>query len=218
MSAAATRDVRELRDPRHVADRPDVLRGAKPLVDFDAVRTYRDAEPLEPEARCVGCAAGRDEQPLRFDTRTVGERQLDSPSGAVDADPEANVDPLLAEDVADDRTRLLVHPAEQARSAFDHRHARAGPREELRELRADGSAAQHCEALRHLVGARRLDVRPVVDVLEPLDGRNGRPRARRDHELVVAELLPVDIDDTLARDTPLTANELTTLPGEPVDL
>ena len=116
---------------------------------------------------------------------------------ALDADSRADVDPLLAEDVGDDRARLLVHPAEQARAVLDHRHARADAGEELRKLRADRAAAQDGEALRHLVRARRFDVRPVADGVEPVDRRDGRPRAGRDHEPVVLSSSPVDLDDAL---------------------
>ena len=99
---------------------------------------------------------------------------------------------------------------------LDHRHARADAGEELRELRADRAAAQHREALRHLVRARRLDVRPVADVLEPFDRRHDRPRARRDHEPVVAQLFAAHLDDARTRDAAVAAHELTTLLGEPV--
>ena len=64
-------DVRELRDPGHVADRPDVLGGAQPAVDRDPARRDRQPEPVEPVD--VRLAAGRDEQPLEFDPVPIAE-------------------------------------------------------------------------------------------------------------------------------------------------
>src|SRR5205814_2536692 len=130
--------------------------------------------------------------------------------------PDANVDPLLAEGSGDDRAGLLVHAAEEPRAALDQGHARADAGEELRELRADRAAAQHREALRHLVGARRLDVRPEVDAVEALHGRDCGPRAGRDHEPVVRELLAVDLDDARTGDARASAHERATLLREPV--
>ena len=55
-------DVRERRDPGDVAERPDVLRRAHPLVDLDPAA--RDLEPERLEPVDVRLAAGREQQPV----------------------------------------------------------------------------------------------------------------------------------------------------------
>ena len=100
-----------------------------------------------------------------------------------------------------------VDTPEQVIAALDDRHLRAHAGEELRELGADRAAAHDDEALRHPVRPRRLAVRPVLDGVEPVDRRDRRPRAGREDEPVVRQLLPVDLDDAGARDAALAAHE-----------
>ena len=88
---------------------------------------------------------------------------------------------------------------------LDHRDPRTEAGEELRELRADRSAAQHCEARGNLVRRGRLEVCPVVDRVEAVHLRNRRPGARRDDETVVGQLGAVDLDDPRPGDASLAA-------------
>ena len=116
--------MREERDAGDVADRPDVLGGAAAVVDVDAALADRHAELLEAETSAFGC------RPVATSSRSAST--VEPPDSvdrsrlcALDRDAGAHVDALLAEDVADDRARLLVHAAEEARAVLDHRHARA---------------------------------------------------------------------------------------------
>src|SRR5581483_11185585 len=206
---------------REVADRPHALAGAAALVDLDPRASDRQPEPLEPLD--VRPAAGGDEQPLRLDRLAVREPKYHVVTwavlGSLDGDAGAHVDAVLREGLADELARLLVHAAEEPWAVLDHGHARADAREELRELRADGAAAEHGERPRYLLDRGRLDVRPVLDAVEAVDRRNRRPRAGRDHEAVVLELAgALDRDDAGALDTAESAHELAALAREPFDL
>src|SRR5581483_10191328 len=155
-------DVGEERDAGDVADRPHALAGAAALVDLDPRASDRQPEPLEPLD--VRPAAGGDEQPLRLDRLAVREPKYHVVTwavlGSLDGDAGAHVDAVLREGLADELARLLVHAAEEPWAVLDHGHARADAREELRELRADGAAAEHGERPRYLLDRGRLDVRP----------------------------------------------------------
>ena len=108
---------------------------------------------------------------------------------------------------------------EQVLVVLDERHLGADPPEELRELDADRSSAEHDEARRDLARPDRLAIRPVLDVLDAVERRQGRPRSGRDDELVVLELSLADGDDSGPRDARVPAHELRTLildpPGVP---
>ena len=98
---------------------------------------------------------------------------------------------------------------------LDERHLGAEAPEELRELDADRTAAEDDEARRDLARPDRVAVRPVLDVLEAVERRHGRPGARGDDEVVVLELSVADRDDSGARDARVPAHELGTLILEP---
>ena len=114
----------------------------------------------------------------------------------------ADVDAVLAQRVGDERRRVRVDAREDARVALHERHLRADALEELRELAADRAGAEHDEPRRHLARLGRVDVRPVVDVLEPVERRDrpatspSRARACR-----TAARVPSTCDDARARGT-----------------
>ena len=111
-------------------------------------------------------------------SRPVGEERGCSPSTRSARGAEPDVDAVLPQRLLDERGRVRVDTREQPRVALHERHLRADALEELRELAADRAAAEHDEARRHLERLRRLDVRPVVDRVEPLDRRD-RPATSR---------------------------------------
>ena len=86
-----------------------------------------------------------------------------------------------------------VDVRQQPFAVLDERHLRADPREELRELAADGPATEYEQCPGHF---RRLGCFPVRPIVEPLDDRGySRRRTGCDHELVVRKLASVDADD-----------------------
>ena len=89
------------------------------------------------------------------------------------------------------------------------------PPEELRELDADGSSSEHDQARRDLARPDRLAVRPVLDLVDALERRQGGPRSGRDDELVVLELSLADGDDSGPGDARVAAHELGALVLDP---
>ena len=98
---------------------------------------------------------------------------------------------------------------------LDERDLRAHTAEELRELHADGAAAENDQADRDARCPDGVPVRPVMDVLEPVDRRNRRLRAGRDDELVVLELAVSDGHDSRTGNPRLAAHELRLLVCDP---
>ena len=90
--------------------------------------------------------------------------------------------------------------------------------EELGELRADGPSAEDDEALRYGVRPDGVAVRPELDLVQAVDGRHRRRRARRDDETPVLDLSLADGDDALSEHPPFAANELGALLGKPVGM
>ena len=104
------------------------------------------------------------------------------------------------------------------RIVLDERDLRAHPPEELRELHTDRTTPENDEARRDRAHPDRLAVRPVLDVREPVDRRDGRFGAGRDDELVIVELALAHRDDTGAQDARLSAHELGALLREPLGM
>ena len=171
-----------------VAERPDAVSGTHPIVDGHAARSDLQSKLLEPEARRRS-AGGRSQRvaarprparPTDRCSRTpapaastrwrrVGDDARRSrPARAARASSDAGVGIEPREDlvvVLDDRDLARPSAGRTERARHRRRHLRA--RQALRDrARPDGVA-----------------VRPVVDVLESLDGRHGRRRAGRDHEV-----------------------------------
>ena len=147
----------------------------------------RDRQPERLEPVDVRPAAGRDEQPVerrarcrpRASALPLVDAARPARRGGCRRRPRAAPSATSAAASASTRERMRASPC-------DERHLRADALEELRELAADRARRR---ARRAAPGTSRrlgrLDVRPVVDRLEPVDRRDRRRRAGRDHEPVV---------------------------------
>jgi len=173
--------VREEPDARHVTDRPDVFGGTQPLVDHDARPCDLDAELLEPETFDVRPAPGGDHEVGRLERPAPLDLQAVAARASVHlrrASVEAEVDPLLTEELAEQIARVAVDARQEVVPALDDRHVRADARVELRQLAAHGPSTDHDEARGDLVRARPLAARPRADGVQPLDRGHRRERAR----------------------------------------
>src|SRR6185312_14483992 len=190
-------DVRELRDSRHVAGGPDVLGRAQTLVHLDALPPDLQAKVLEPEPVDVGLPPGGDHEVGRLQRPAALELEPIAARTAFDpfrAPVEADVDPLLLEELAEQLARVAVRAREDVIAALDDGHLAAQAGVELRELAAHGPASDYNEAFRHLARARPLAARPGLNRVQTIDRRHLSERAGRDHQLVVRELAPVHLD------------------------
>jgi len=148
--------VGELERPGDVAGGVDVrVDRLEVLVGVDgAVLPDTDAEGLEPEARDVGGAAGGDEQLVESDAHLAAGVLADHRSRVAVAFEvqrgvlRAQVDALGAESLHDQCRDLRVLLGQQLWSALHLGHLRTQPGETLRQLAADGPAADHQQAPR----------------------------------------------------------------------
>ena len=179
--------MREQRDAGDVADRPDVLGGAHPLVDLDAASGSM-ASPSESSPSRLGRRPVASEQAVERDPGVVGEHDVvtvdrRSPSHRAGCRRRPRAGPPATSAAAsgvDARQEPVVR--------LDERDLRAHAREELRQLAADRPAAEHDQRRRYLGRLGRFDVRPVVDRRAPgwagspawsrSRSRAGRTRAR----------------------------------------
>ena len=160
-------DVRERRDARDVADRPDVLGRAQPLVDLDAARRIRRPSASSPSTFGL--------RPVATSTRS---KRRERPPASASRRPSADLDAVLLERRVDERRRLGVHAGQEPLGVLDERHLRPHAREELRQLAADRPAAEDEQRARHLRRLGRLAVRPVVEALDRRPGRRATSRWR----------------------------------------
>ena len=145
-------------------------------------------------------------------TRTPRRGRLDALGSGLDE----NADPVVLEPLGEQRAGLGIEAREQMGVVLDERDLRAHPPEELRELHTHRATAEDDETLGDRACPDRLAIRPVLDVSEPVDGRNGGFGSGRDDELVVLELALADRDDTRAEHASIAAHELGSLLLEPV--
>ncbi len=107
---------------------------------------------------------------------------------------------------------------------MDERHLRAEGRPRLRHLDTDDAAAEDREPRRHLLGGRRLDVRPGAGIAQAVDVGDQRARpGRDDHGLARDELLAVvratfDDDPALAVEARAATHERDAVLLEPRQL
>ena len=201
-------DVRERRDAGDVAERPDVLGRAHPLVDLDPAPADRQAERLEPVD--VRPASGGDEQPVERDLAAVARVSTRRPSTACACDAESDLDAVLPQRVVDERRGVGVDAGEQPLAALDERHLRADALEELRELAPDrarrrarrgapaprSSRSPRCSSSSRPRRARRSAGSPATSRSRSRAGRTAAPGRRLDdarlgHHRVAAHQLGV---------------------------
>ena len=198
-----------------------MLAGAQPLVDRDPAPAYFDARVLEAESLDVRLASRGDHQVRRLERLPSLELEPVGARPAFDllrAPVETEADSLLDEELAKEVPGVPVHPREEVVAALHDRDVGAQARVELRELAADGAAADHHEALRDLARARPVTARPRLDGVEALDGRDLRQRAGGDHQLVVRELASVHLDPARLCDEALAAHDLSPKLLDPLHL
>ncbi len=172
-----------------------------------AARADREPERLEALRRSAAGLSRRAaaRRPIRSPPSTAAP-----PSKASTPAPSPDVDAVLPQRLLDERRRVGVERAVGAgrrpgRASPSSRPGRRTARARSRPARRRARAATPGASER----LGRLDVRPVVDVVDPGDRRDHRARAGRDHEPVVRELAAVDLDDAGTRDraSPRTSSQ-----------
>ena len=170
-------DMREKRDAGRISDRPDPLTCAHPIVDGDPPLRELEVELFETETIHVRPPARRYEQPLRLDHLSRSEKDAYTRVNGFDSVgtvPHSHVDAFLAEPLPEELSRLGIDSREKVIRRLDDRRLRAHPVEELRELDADRPTSENDDALGHSIRPDGLAVRPVVDIVQAVDGRHGR--------------------------------------------
>src|SRR5205085_10884102 len=101
----------------------------------------------------------------------------------------------------------VLSAGDSSRRVHD-RDARAEAREDLRELQADGTAADDEQRLRHTLQLERRHVVEVVDALDPRHRRHRRARAGCDQHAIAAELALTYTDGVLVEERALARHDL----------
>ena len=195
-------DRRELVAPGDVAGGPDALDGgAHVLVDDDAEPVVLDPELVEVQRLDVRHAARREQDALDAKlTRSLSLHRDDRrdhvvavATDALHVRGEHDLDAVvLLEHLLEHRGGLRVRARREPVGALDDGHTRAEAREDLRELQADGPAADDEQGLRQLGQLEGRDVVDPVDLADALDRRDGGPRSGRDQDPVRRQLLVAD--------------------------
>src|SRR3954451_24756019 len=166
-----------------VADRiePVVTGNTEIVVDREWAAGL-DPDRLEADARSPMPASECRKHLVRLERRTVVELYCDRarPRHPHHLTLEADVDATFLEafEHLSAGERLLT--LDQPLAAMDEGHLRAEGRPRLRHLDPDDSATEDREARRHLLGSRRLDVRPGAGSAEAFDVGDQRARSGGD--------------------------------------
>ncbi len=197
------REVRELQPAGRVSRDEQAVGGPELLVD-DGHPSFVQRGPclLGPELPQVGSPAPHGQQQLRpLDGAAVGQVH-DAPETTgrhrFGAPPIPDVDPLLGQLVRDRLRRQRVVARQDAVARLDDRDGNVEPRVHLRELHADGPAAEHHQAGGELAGRGRLPIGPVAGLRQARQRGHDRRRARRDDDVARLERLgPAVVDRDL---------------------
>ena len=169
-----------------------------------------------PEILDVRDAAGGDQDPVGPDGVLLAARVLVEQVEAVflALDPrrpraERELDAALLERALERLDGVGVLLADQVRQHLDDRDLRAEVGEDRGELAADHAAAEHDQALGHVIDLEQLGRDQAVRVVEAGDRRLGRTRAGRDDRALEAHLLTtLDLQRVRAREAPATLHDL----------
>ncbi len=169
----------------HVADRPELLTDAQPLVDGHGPRARVEPDRLQADVVEVGRPAGRDQHLVGGQRLPRVEAEGEGAVGvrrALQLDVGQHPDPLVGEGLGEQRGGLRLVGRDQSRSVLDNGHPHAEAREDLRHLAADRSAADDDQGARELLELHGVAVGPVRRVREPVDGRDGGTGAGVEHD------------------------------------
>ena len=212
--------VGERPDAGRVADRPQPVRDAHPVVHRDPLSRglHADACRGRGRRRAHGArsprAAGR--RAARRGRRT--RRTYSSPSRRtpVACSPKWSSMPSAGERVAERVAERLRLARQEVVHALDQRHRRAQAVHGLRHLHSHRAATQHEQPARDLGEPRDLAVRPdAFQLAEAGDGRHHGVRPGRDHDVVRGVGLAVHLDAARAGQARGPANQLDALSLEP---
>lgn len=130
-----------------------------------------------------------------------------------------HTEPLVAQHLRDQFTRLRLLPRNQAIGPFDNVDPGAEPGERLGQFEPDRAATDHDQRRGRPFDADGVAVGPVRRVAKPVDGRNRGLGAAVDHDRACdGELLTVvDRDRMGPGDPSVPADEVAALALEPVD-
>ena len=189
------------------------------LVNPDAVRAWLDAHRVEADAVDPRAPAGRDQQPVTPHVRAVIEMQDVVVTVALSGGgmlAEHQLDPVPAQGLAErlaERGRLTGnHPA----GALDDHRLAAQTAHHLGQFDARGPAAEHQQAARDGLHARRLAGAPdSVELAEPGNWRHRRRGAGRDDNVVRGVAGAVDFDHAGAGQPAGAPQQVDVAVGEP---
>ena len=196
-----------------VADEPEPVRHAEPAVVGER-GAVGQVEPVVLEAQVIEAEvpAHGQQHCVPFGGRPVvqvdrvGAVGPGAGPGAHRPDAEADADARSHEGRADGFGVAGMLGRHQPRAGLDDRHGHAEPGVDLRELAAGRPAADDEQALGQLAGQRRLAVRPVRDVADPVEGRDLGGGADGHDDVVTGQLrggpLVRHVDPPAADDAP----------------
>ena len=196
-SGLVLRDRRELVSGRHIAGGPDAVRGgAEPVVHHDPTALVLDPGPVELELLDVRCAPGCQQDLLDLElvsTDGRDDRAALAPD-PLDGRPGPDVDVFVLERGRQLGDRVRVRSRGKAVGCLDDGHLRAEAREDLRQLEADGPAADDQQRLGELGQLERRDVVEPAGLVQALDRRHSRARPGRDQDALGRQPSPVHLD------------------------
>ncbi len=207
-------DVREHREARDVAHRPDAVCRAQVPVDRDHPAGAVDACRFEPEPVEHRSAARREEQPVAGDRGAVLQRHHHGVAARccnpVHAVAGVHDDPLGGERFGHHGARLRFLGGQETIGSLDDRDVDTEACEDLAELAPHCATAEDDERTRQLVDLDRVVGGPEGDVAQPCDRRNYRLRAGRDHDRPAGSEVPaVDGDGPGTREAPTPSHQST---------
>ena len=184
------RHVREGALARDVADRPEQLTRSHPLVGLDHLEVVGQAHGVEADEVEVGVPPGGDQQLLRPHRLAVhAQREAVVVVGhGVDRGAGEHGDALVGERLGEHLGGLGLLDRDQAVGHLDDGDVDAVPREDLRELAADRSSAEHDQRRGQVGHGHRVAVGPVRRPLQAVDRRRGRAGAGVEHHALAGDV------------------------------
>ncbi len=172
------------------------------------------------DRRQVGVPPGRDQQRLPGRLGAVGQGQGEGRPVVADRPgrgARAHLDAVAGEDPGQQGARLGFLGWQQPPGLLDHGDPGAEPGKNLGKFCPDRPAAQHQQRGRDPGGLDGLPVGPVGGARQAVDGRDGRLRARVDHDAPPGpEHVPAHRDLARRGDPAVPAEQGAALAGEPV--